>query len=138
MTADRRLTLLVSFDDEATAEAFVRNEADEPHTGIAQAIRNRGGRLRDTFVERVIIEVDPEGEVIGTYEVDELHSATDVDDTRRMRGPTVHPLTEYPSPDSLLRHMIDAHGFPTVTQEIPTGDKLVELHAKLHEIDDDA
>ena len=60
------------------------------------------------------------------------------DETRRMRGPTVHPLAEYRSPDALLRHLIDAHGFPTVTQEIPTGDKLVELHAKLHEIDDDA
>ena len=130
MTADRRLTLLVSFEDEATAEAFARNEADEPHTGIAQAIRDRGGRLRDTFVEPVIIEVAPDGEVVGTYEVD--------DEARRMRGPTVHPLAEYRSPDALLRHLIDAHGFPTVTQEIPTGDKLVELHAKLHEIDDDA
>ncbi|HWC38020.1 MAG TPA: hypothetical protein VG476_05805 [Acidimicrobiales bacterium] len=127
----------MSFDDEATAEEFVRNETDEPHAGIAQAIRNSGGRLRDTFVERVIIEVDLEGEVIGTYEVDDLHSATEVDDRRRMSGPTVHPLTEYRSPDALLRHLIDAHGFPTVTQEIPTGDKLVDLHVKLHEIDDD-
>ena len=91
MTADRRLTLLVSFEDEATAEAFARNEALEPHTGIAQAIGDRGGRLRDTFVEPVIIEVAPDGAVVGTYEVD--------DETRRVEetgGGTV------PSPRSSI------------------------------------